>query len=63
MLIQKPSQHSINCLSSMREREAFNSYEVIGEFAGQFLMAFLLWKKWIKSIDSVKPEEVINEKN
>ena len=45
------------------EREAFNSYEVIGEFAGQFLMAFLLWKKWKKSIDSIKPKEVINEKN
>ena len=50
-------------LFKLPEREAFNSYEVIGEFAGQFLMAFLLWKKWIKSIDSVKPEEVINEKN
>ena len=45
------------------EREAFNSSEVIGEFAGQFLMAFLLWKKWKNSIDSVKSEEVINEKN
>ena len=50
-------------LFKLPEREAFNNAEVIGEFAGQFLVAFLLWIKWIKSIDSVKPEEVINEKN
>jgi len=50
-------------LFKLSEREAYNSYEVMGEFAGQFLCAFLLWKKWKKSIDSVKPEGVIYEQN
>ena len=42
-------------LFKLPEREAYNSYEVMGEFAGQFLMAFLLWKKWSKKVE----EEII----
>jgi len=30
------------------QRESYNTYEVIGEFFGQLLMAFLLWKVWKK---------------
>jgi len=48
-------------LFRLSERESYNSYEVIGEFTGQFLMAFLLWKKWKKSDDYLKAQEFNNE--
>ena len=50
-------------LYQLPERQIYNSYEVIGEFFGQFLMAFLLWKKWKNSDSEMDNDEVVNEKN
>jgi hypothetical protein len=50
-------------LFKLPEREAYNTYDVIGEFLGQFLMSFLLWKRWKNDEVIERNEEVLNEQN
>jgi len=50
-------------LFKLPERETYNAYEVIGEFLGQFLMSFLLWKRWKNDEGIERNEEVLNEQN
>jgi cbb3-type cytochrome oxidase subunit 1 len=40
------------------QRATYNTYEVIGEFFGQILIAYLLWKRW-KKVDANDSIELI----
>jgi hypothetical protein len=40
------------------QREVINAFEVMGEFFGQTLIAYLLWKVWKHDEEQVLTEEV-----
>lgn len=50
-------------LALLNDKVAYNQYELAGEFTGQILMAFLLWKKWKNKDGKINSDEVVNEKN
>ncbi|MEI6760877.1 MAG: hypothetical protein WCO22_10565 [Betaproteobacteria bacterium] len=50
-------------MALLNDKVAYNQYELAGEFTGQILMAFLLWKKWKNKDGKINSDEVVNEKN